>query len=229
MAQPTKSTTLSSPRKPRPETLTLDAGGLYRLTRLSDSQYEHLRRSSIAIEEISAWFEHQLSRSLELSLGEFYASLKCIFGERGCGFDDWKGDFAFPLALEVPGAVRRPAYLLKVIDFRGSVEHLFRKLVDPDDPRLEDPIYYPPEPKELSLDQMEHFLSYFVGYQKGYYEELWRSRQEPFLLAVTSNHILYGFDGERFFEEQIESERRFERRRSALGKRLPTPGFYPGD
>ncbi|MBI4603616.1 MAG: hypothetical protein HY721_16815 [Planctomycetes bacterium] len=208
------------------KTFTLNVGGPYRLTRLTDLEYDYLRRKSIAIQEVSAFFEHDLCRSSRLSLGKFYASMKCLFGERGQMFDDWKGAFSFPLALEVPGAPRRPAYLLNVTDFRGGVEHRFRELVDRSDPRLENPVYYAPDPKVLSQDKIERFLAYLVGFQSGYYETAGRQRQETFLLSVESNHILYGFDGRRFFEKSIVSEKTFTRRRSQLAKHLPAPGFY---
>ena len=99
--------------------------------------------------------------------------------------------------------------------------------MDRSDPRLETHFYYPPDPQELSLEQMEYFLAFFSVFRKGFYETAWRHRQEPFLLKVDSNHILYGFDGWKFFEEQPDSSEKFEKRRAELEELLPTPGFYP--
>jgi hypothetical protein len=210
------------------ETLPLDVGGEYRLTRLSDGEFLDLKMSSIAIDEVSPLLEMGLRRALDMSLGEFYSSMKALFGERGRMFDDWKGAFSFPLAIEVPGAARRPAYVLNVIDFRGGVDHRFRKVVAGGDPRLKTHYYYPPDADEFSMDEMERFLSYFVAYQKGYYETASRHSQEPFLLCVESNFILYGFDGQEFFDEQFDSKESFTKRRAELEDRLPVPGFYVG-
>ncbi len=87
----------------------------YRLTRLSDGQDFDMRRSSIAI-DADLPFEPAAPRSGKLHLAETYAVCRHLFGERGKGLDDWKGGFAFPLALEVPVAARRPAYLLSVMN-----------------------------------------------------------------------------------------------------------------
>ena len=50
--------------------------------------------------------------------------------------------------------------------------------------------------------------------------------KERFLLAVESNLILYGFDGEAFFTRQFDSPEEFKETRATLTKRLPMPGFY---
>jgi hypothetical protein len=49
------------------------------------------------------------------------------------------------------------------------------------------------------------------------------------LLAVESNLILYGFDGDRFFTRQFQSPEDFAATRAKLAERLPTPGFYASD
>ena len=54
----------------------------------------------------------------------------------------------------------------------------------------------------------------------------WKDR---FLLAVESNLILYGYDGEQFFTRRFDSREEFGRIRATLGERLPTPGFYARD
>ena len=42
---------------------------------------------------------HSNTRSADkLTLAETYALCRDLFGERGKGFDDWKGGFAFPVA-----------------------------------------------------------------------------------------------------------------------------------
>ncbi len=208
----------------RRETLTLDLDGTYRLRRLSDGEYADLRRSTIAIERVPFWIEDELRGRTELSLGEFYASMKSLFGERGRLFDQWKCTFSFPLALDVRGVARSPAYILEIKDFRGGIEHNFLQVVSPSDPRLKDPTYYAADPEELSASRMAHLLSHFTGFQKGFYES-YPHTQEPFLMVVESNLILYGHNGQRFFEEQPD-HKDFDARWRVLSARLPTPGFY---
>lgn len=213
----------------KPPRMTMEVDGqTYRLTRLSDSQYQDIWRSTIAIEE-DLPFEFALSRSADLHLAETYAVCRHLFGERGRGFDDWKGGFAFPLGLEVPRAPRRPAYLFKVMNYRSGVEYCLRRLVDPSDKRLKEPVYYPPDAAEFSRAEINRFTSFFVGFLKGYFESLTTWWGDRFLLAVESNLILYGFDGEEFFTQRFDSPEEFKETRATLAKRLPTPGFYARD
>ncbi len=200
----------------------------YGLTRLSDGQDFDMRRWSIAI-DADLPFEPAAPGSGKLDLAETYAVCRHLFGERGRGFDDWKGGFAFPFALEVPGAARRPAYLLNVMNFRSGVEYNLRKLVDPSDERLQNPIYYPPDAAEFPRAEIHRFMAFFAGFLEGYFESLTMWWKDRFLLAVESNLILYGFDGEEFFTRGFESCEEFEKTRATLAERLPAPGFYARD
>ncbi len=49
------------------------------------------------------------------------------------------------------------------------------------------------------------------------------------MLAVESNLILYGYDGEQFFTRRFDSPEEFDRIRGTLAERLPSPGFYAFD
>ena len=214
--------------KPRRRTFNV-RGQAYRLTRLTDYQDYRLRECSIAIEE-DFELEYEIARSADrLTLAETYAVCRDLFGERGDGFDDWKGGFAFPFALDVPRAARRPAYLFHVVNFRGRAEFRLRRLVDANDERLKNPIYYPPDADEFSREEISGFVRYFVGFLEGYCESLASRWTDRFLLAVESNLILYGFDGDSFFTRQFQSPEDFAATRAKLAERLPTPGFYASD
>ena len=220
---------LERPQPPGPPRRTFELDRrTYRLTRLSDGQDSQMRRSSIAI-DADLPFEPASPRSGKLDLAETYAVCRHLFGERGKGFDDWKGGFAFPFALEVPVAARRPAYLLNVMNFRSGVQYNLRKLVDPSDERLQNPIYYPPDAAEFSGAEIHRFMAFFAGFLEGCFEALMSWWKDRFLLAVQSNLILYGFDGEEFFTRGFESSEEFEKTRATLAERLPAPGFYARD
>jgi hypothetical protein len=209
---------------PLRRTLEVD-GRPYRLTRLTDSQDNDLWSRTIAIKP-AAGFQVALSRSSKLNLAQIYAVCRHLFGERGRGFDDWKGGFVFPLALEVPRATRRPAYLLRVLNYRSGVRYDLLRLVEPGDERLENPIYYSPDEAEFSDEEIQAFTSFFIGFLEGYFETLKTRWNDRFLLAVESNLILYGFDGTKFFMRQYKSPTTFEKNLSTLAERLPNPGFY---
>ena len=210
---------LEQARQIRPPRRTFDIDGqMYRLTRLSDCQDDDALDSSIAIKDSFGFHD--------LDLAETYAVCRHLFGERGRGFDDWKGGFAFPFALDVPRAARRPAYVFRVVNYRGGVSYDLYRLVDPDDKRLENPVYYPPDAAEFSSEEIDAFMTFFAGFLDYHFESLKTWWNERFLLAVQSNLILYGFDGEEFFTRRFDSEKAFDKSHIALAKRLPTPGFY---
>ena len=201
-------------------------GQTYHMTRLTDWLETELRGRTIAVQPASG-FQVAFSWRSGLNLAETYAVCRHLFGERGMGFDDWKGGFVFPLALDPPRAARRPAYVFRVLNYRSGVSYDLRRIVESGDSRLENPIEYPPDETEFSRQEIDAFTDFFVGFLEGYFEVLKASWNEPFLLAVESNLILYGFDGVRFFTRQFESPTNFEKTRSKLAHRLPTPGFYP--
>jgi hypothetical protein len=213
-------------RKPPHQTFEVE-GRMYRLTRLSDGQEIDMHRESIAI-DTALPFELAVRRSGP-DLAETYAVCRELFGERGRRFDDWKGAFAFPLALEVPCAARRPAYLFTVMNFRSGVEYHLRKLVDPSDKRLKEPLYYPADAAEFPLAEIHRSVAFFVGFLEGFSKSLRVWWKDGFLLTVQSNLILYGFDGEEFFTRDFESHGEFEQTRATLAERLPTPAFYTRD
>jgi hypothetical protein len=111
-----------------------------------------------------------------------------------------------------------------VLNYRSGVEYRLSKLVARDDERLKNPIYYPPEASEFSRKEIRYFVSFFVGFLEGYWESWGGEWKDPFLLAVQSNLILFGFDGEEFFSWQFDSSEEFAATRAELAGCLPTPG-----
>jgi hypothetical protein len=201
-------------------------GQTYQLTRLTDWLETELWGTTIAVQPATG-FQVAFSWRSELNLAETYAVCRHLFGERGRGFDDWKGGFAFPFALDPPRATRRPAYMFRVVNYRSGVSYDLRRIVESGDSRLENPIEYPPDEAEFSRQEIDTFTNFFVGFLEGSFEVLKASWNDQFLLEVESNLILYGFDGVRFFTRQFQSPTTYERTRNKLAQRLPTPGFYP--
>jgi hypothetical protein len=217
---------ITEDKRPVPETLTMKVCGRpYFLQRLSDGEYVEVYDRCIPVEH-DRLFEFRLSCSSRLNLAETYAILKHLFGERSRMFDDWKGDFSFPLALGVPGTPRWPAYMLWVGNVRDCVDYRLSRVVADSDSRVDQLHYFPPDEAEFSREEINRFLAHFVGYQEGCFEVVGPRWDEPFLLHVGSNSILCGFDGKRFFEEHCDGERDFDRKHAKRWKRLGRPGFY---
>ncbi len=207
---------------PRPD------GQRYRLTRLSDEQGYDLRRWSIAI-NVDLPLELVVPRSDQLGLAETYAVCRHLFGERGRGFDRWKGGFAFPFALEVPGAARCPAYLLERDELSQRPGVLSAQAGGSERRAAAKLDLLSPGCRRVSRAEIHRLVAFFVGFLEGYFQSLRLFWEERFLLAVESNAILYGFDGKEFFTRHFESSEEFEKTRATLAERLPVPGFYAHD
>src|SRR5689334_16330657 len=87
-------------------TICLSPEGLAcRLTRLDDAGFANLLRRSLAIEEDYGFevrfFLALAERRDALNFAQAYLALRETAGESGRLFDDWKGSFSFPFALDV--------------------------------------------------------------------------------------------------------------------------------
>jgi hypothetical protein len=214
-------------------------GARYRLVHLNDVEFMELRRLSLAIQEDSRFMlDFLLSwscRNGALTVGKVYAALCHLTGPTGKSFDNYKGSFSFPFSLDVLQEGRSLPYLFEVRDFRGGLEFPIRKVVEVEDPRLREHRYHVPFADELSNEAINCLVAYWCAYVKGYWSRVKPFWQEPFVLAVESNHVLFGFAEGRFFEEQYESEDSFSstcgryqetvrRERDALAARKPQTG-----
>ena len=95
-------------------------------------------------------------------------------------------------------------------------------------PAAQNPIYYPAD-DDFPAEDVERFLRFIAGFVEGFSKSLSAWWKDRFLLAVQSNLILYGFDGEQFFTRGFDSEEEFQRERTTLAECLPTPVFYNGN
>lgn len=78
------------------------------------------------------------------------------------------------------------------------------------DRRRKDPVDYPADAAEFSGAESNRLTSFFEGLLEGYSESLATWWKEPFLLAVESNLILDGFDGEAILTRQFDSPEEFK-------------------
>ena len=180
------------------------------LWRLTDEEYKQLRSNSLPIKEdglfliqLMLFERHRLDR---LTLPKAFVTLEHLFGSTSDLFDDWKGSFSFPLLLVVQKPAGQFFYLLQTYDLRGSLQFsLYRVLengtAEYDINRIQEPFEL-----EFSREEINEFISYFYGYLIGAAEIACMLLRQPFMNRIDSNHILYGYRNEVFFEEQIDSE-----------------------
>ncbi len=192
--------------------------------RLTDSQYREAGRTAIAFNDPHPISIYKIGKR-EFDLAQTYAACCSLFGERGRLFDDWKGGFSFPLTLEIEGISRKPAYLINVIDYRGGVDPRLKQTVAKDDPRLTTNQLYQHDDPELTTERFCKILFHLIGFLEGYAGTFpWKT---PFLLAVDSNNLLYGFSPtEGFFHRAFDEPEDYSRTRKELSVTLPAPIFY---
>src|SRR5262249_12390115 len=120
--------------------------------------------------------------------------------------DDWKGAFSFPFTLHFIREGCSCTYLLDVHTCRDSLYFPFRKVVAPDDPRLQNRIYHPPIPDEFSWEESNRFVLHFYGYLHVRLSGLDAASIAPFVRHVPASLIIFGHCGGTFFEQEYESE-----------------------
>ncbi len=192
--------------------------------RLSDRRYVELCKTSIAIKTFDEIVGYQMRRGA-LQLAETFAACSLIFGKRGRIFDDWKGSFSFPLAFEIENSKQSPCVLLNLQNYRSGIDFGLRQVVAANDPRLNHPYLYGYEAVEFPSSLMTELLFHLIGFIEGFATTCqW---DEPFVLSVQSNAIVYGYSAEnKFFNLGFETCEQFHAADRALREYLPTPGYY---
>jgi len=185
----------------------------FRLTRQSDVEFGYSRRRSLAIEEDYGFHIQLLSARRPdetLNFAQMYLTLRHLAGESSLYLDDYKMAFAFPFALDVIKGSQTFAYLLEVRSLRDSIYFTLSKMVDPEDKRLKEHRFFPPFEDEFGRGEIRFFESYFYGYLLGRWETLRPEQCRPFVRCVPSDFIIFGYDGEKTFEEQFESNEQYD-------------------
>jgi hypothetical protein len=186
------------------------------LTRLDDGEYIRLGRHSIAIADDGMFLIQLLypvvSRQEEqgnLNIAEFHFVLEHVYGESGLHYDDYKGSFSFPFALDVIRADQTFPYLLNVHNHRSSLEFSLRKFVGREG--KVDHVVHPPLENEFGRKEINSFIAFFYDFLRGRLKCLLASGMQPtpFAHRVRSNLILYGYCDGRFFDQQFDREEEF--------------------
>lgn len=191
--------------------------------RLTDAQFLEQRRRAMPIAEDTGFLwdleESQRENGVALNLAQIDATLTMLFGLSGTLYDDWKGAFAFPFTVEVKRDNRMYPYLLKITNIRSTVEYrLYRLLSSEIVPSRDDiEIICAPFENEFARDQINMFLSYLIGAFSGAFSVLRHTFQTPCIKQVCSNHILFGYMNNEFFEIHYDTEEAFHQAQQCYG------------
>lgn len=172
--------------------------------RLSDAAYRDLSKSAMALPDMDDILLYQIQTG-KPQLAQTYAACHSLFGPSGRLFDNWKGSFSFPLAVRIDGVVPTPAYLINLLNFRSGVMVRILQRMPASDSRLGGQHYHSHDDSQFSKKELTELVFHLFGFLEGYAETCdWR---EPFVLAVPSNLILFGYCAEdKFFNRQFDGE-----------------------
>jgi hypothetical protein len=96
------------------------------------------------------------------------------------------------------------SYLVVLATYKSSLEMRFRKVVSANDPRLGDPIYYPPE-EEFNEEEQTCFQVYFTGFLEGLFESMSAIHVEPFVFHIPAAGVVFGYSKGSCFEDWYET------------------------
>ncbi len=185
-----------------------------RLIRLDDRRYRELRQNSLSIQGDTGFLMRlQLLQSDNgcgwLNLAEFYTVFKLRFGESGDCYDDWKSAFDFPFELEIFKGDTVYSYVLDVVNWRGTFEFNFRKVLSSEEAGFNRMAFYQPFEAEFSAVEMNTLVAFLYSYAVGFLESIRPYSGEEFVRQVPSNLILFGFWQGQFFVRQYSDSKEF--------------------
>lgn len=158
-----------------------------------------------------------------LSLPKAFLTLEHLFGKTSDWFDKWKCSFSFPLLLVLKKSAGQFYYLLRVEDYRGSLEFRLYRFLENGVDGYDVNIYREPFELEFSRAEINQFICYLYGYLIGAAKVVCVLPLRPFLKCIDSNHILYGYRDGKLFEEQIDLEEDYETAIRTFEKNYETP------
>lgn len=186
----------------------------FQLWRITDEEYRQLREHSLPIKEDGMFMLNLMlferDRGDRLTLPKAFLALEKRFGRSSTWFDDWKCSFSYPLLLVLRRTAGKFYYMLRIGDYRGSLEFPLYRVLEAGAGDYDVNVYHNPFELEFSREEINEFMSYLYGFIAGYAEATCKPPIQPFLKHIDSNHILYGYRDGEFFEEEIESESEYQ-------------------
>jgi hypothetical protein len=183
----------------------------YHLAHLNDMLYTLLWEQSVAIQDESYWNLFLLTRSLErqgeqpLHFGQIYVALKHLCGHESSAVrDTWKSGFLFPFLLTGTWNQQGLLYLLRIANYRSSLEMSLRRLMAVDHASSDRHVVRQPLENELPQDAITELCMRIYGFLEGYVSTIPHSTIDPFYRRVDSNLILFGYRDGAFFEQDYD-------------------------
>jgi hypothetical protein len=187
-------------------------GRIYKLIRLNDDQFYVLNKNSIPIidDYIHLMLLYSVDEIIYSSTPKMYITLKSLFGEHGDDYDDWSGTFSFPFLIHFREGEEEFEYLMNIYDIKSSIDFKIAKLIEDEDERFEKGIHHKPF-EEFPREKINYVINYFVGFLTRYFESCLNNQYDEFFFKIVrSDLILYGYKDGRYFDDEYETEEKFD-------------------
>jgi hypothetical protein len=191
------------------------------LWRISYHQYEALRERSFRVDvdsKIEFYMfqkEYEKPEPEQFTLPKVLVTLGTLFGESSTHYDDSRQTFAFHCFLCLRKDGRNLPYLLNIADYRGSVSFWLYRVIDHEQFFTLDVGHSQKTvPNELDLDNIA-YLIYGIWFNlaiSGHAicaEKIANHTLHPFFRHLSCNYLIYGYVENAFFEEELDSERKY--------------------
>lgn len=192
--------------------------------RLSEDEFRQLRCNSVPTKtdgmfllQIMLAERHNPNR---LTLPKAFLILERLFDKSSTWFDDWKGSFSFPLLVKIQKPDSAFLYLLRIEDFRGSIEYRLYRVLEDGPNGMDIYAFKSPVESEFSNQEINEFIHLVHEFLTDATYFFVKQEFQPFFKRIDSNNILYGYQDSAFFEEQIDSEEEFQAKVNALEERF---------
>ena len=185
----------------------------FSIFRLRDNEYLELRARSFPIKYNNLFLLLMIDRKEDeldsLNLPKLLLLLEIEFGRSSSQYDSWKQSFSFPFILQVQKLNKMLSYLLKIEDYRASIEFRFYRIID--DIRYIDKnpdLVHDPISQDLSESEIKYIVCYIWGFYHGYIKSYLSSDPHitPFFRYIQSSNLVYGYWEDQFIEIGFDNE-----------------------
>jgi hypothetical protein len=191
------------------------------LWRISYHQYEALRERSFRIEIDSKIMSYLFRKECDkpepkrFTLPKILVTLEALFGESSTHYDYLRQTFTFDYFLRLCKNGQNYPYLLNIADYRGSVSFRLSRIIDHEKFfNHNTDSSYKDVPEELDRDDIAYLIDgiWLHLANAGHAictEKIANQTMHSFFRDLSCNYLIYGYVDNAFFEEELDSERKY--------------------
>ncbi len=190
-------------------TITTD-NNTYNITHISDDKFQALYASTLLLHNdygnlITLQYDTNIIYS---DLSKMYATLNHIFKDsKYC--DEYKNAFSFVFELTFTYKEQEYKYLLKIFNYKSSIDFNFYKLIDKDNRNFDTSIIYSPF-VELPRIEINCLIKKLLDFLTTKFEILQQTYNKEYFKVIPSEFIIFGYMNGSFFVNNYKSEKEYQ-------------------